>query len=728
MNQPRPIIWFRECSTISPRLIGEKGTNLGRLHRAGLPIPDGFVIPSSVLSTLLDEQTRHQIRAEFSRIERKYSPELNRVSQAIQQQIQRLHITDEIAHTIAEAHNTFPEGSFFAVRSSRTISALPSIHATYLNIYGDANLFEAIKKVWASLFSTQILEYAFEHLLDPTELTQAVVIQKMVDARVSGLVYSKNPENNNKRNIVIDAIWGLGEYLDGHPEFADRYEVEKNTWELINQSRHAQLTQLTKKNGRTEEVNVPDSRKFTEKLSPPEMKKLGELTVKTQQLLFFPQQIEWALENDRFLILQTNVLQEHVPLATDIQTKQLSTMRPLLYGTTVHPGLVSGQVRLCKDDKDYGLLKNGEVLVTNALLPHAIPNGVKLSGIISDTPVQPRDAHILGAVCIGNTRIATQTLRTGQWVTLYGQQSVIYDGKLITKEALHNKKVDYTTRTKLYLSIDTPHVFTSTIAKGIDGIGILRAEKFLKNSGAHPKSLSPTQHEHLMSREFYHEIQVICDTVHPKPVWYRFSDLTTHELLQLEHAKEYEVAEENPLLGYHGTLRHLTDLTTLQFEITMIKNLREAGYQNLHLVLPFVRSLEEFVLMKSHLEKQGLRQSQQLQLFIMVETPATALEIESYFAHGLQGAIIGAKRLQTLFLGLDQELMETSSIVHDIVQPLKKIVTNMQEKAEKYGKELIYYSDRLDRNLLDFLIGLHIHGVCVDIKQLPFVKKALSYT
>lgn len=726
MDHLPTIITFSDCSHHTPQVVGEKGVDLGQLENVQLPIPPGFVIPSHILSSLLTQDLQAEIESVFKRIEGKHPETLKFASETIQRLIERIEIPEEVAREIATAYHALGKDAFVAVRSSKSSSRLPTIHDTFLNIQGDANVIETIKKCWAKLYQPKVLLSVFENLISPTQISQAVVIQRMTQSKTAGVAYSKNPDNNNKRTVIIDAVWGLGEYLMDHLIQADRYEVEKDTWEVVTQNRHAQDKEFVRKMANTEETKVPENRKFAPKLSNDEIRKLAQLAVKVQQFLFFPQRIEWSLEGDQFFILQTEQLVEQITDTDHGLITQVGTMRPILYGSSVQQGLISGKARICLSDQEYLKLEPGEILVTKKLGMLNLEKVRKVAGIVADEAIFPRDVHSLGIPCIGNTHFGTHVLQTGQQITIYGQQGAVYDGALEYSTNITEKQTEKSFHTEVYLSTGEPDAINQVERKDIAGVGLLRTEYLFAELGLHPKYAIRNRKEHQLIQHLHEGIKKVCKAVHPKPVLYRCLDMTSTDLHKLEGGKEYEPAENNPMIGYRGGLRYLTDLSSFDLELTAIKELKREGFDNLHIMFPFVRSLEEFILLKSHLEKHGLKQSHHFQLWMMIDTPAVALTLDQFFSHGLDGVTIGSKDLHMLLLGQDPQVATAFSSSYENSAVFKQVLKQILDSAQKFDKKVIFCEQSLNQDLIEFLVQNHIHGISVNAKQVPFVRKMLK--
>jgi len=728
MNAVASIIWFADAVHFSPEIIGEKGVDFGRLHSLKLPIPDGFIIPSSIFQKLLTPDHIHKIELDLQTIQIDQPETLVRASEKIKNQIMRLEIPQALAIDISNAYHKIGEHEFVALRSSKTNGQLPSQHATWLNVHGDANVIDSVRKIWASMFEPKMLLHISQHLTPLKHISQAIVVQRMTQSRVSGVAYSKNPETNNKRSVVIDAIWGLGEYLLDYMIQADRYEVEKNTWNVIQQGKHPQQYELVRKEGMTEEFEIPESRKFAAKLREKELKEIAELAVKAQQLLFFPQRLEWAYEGDTLYILQTQQLTETFSqqVMANANDERLGHLAPLLYGSSVQEGLISGRVRVCRTEKDFQELKPGEILVTAKLPSLHLHLFRSAAGIICDTPLFPRDVFSLGIPCVANTHFGTSALKTGQFVTVYGQQGTVYEGSLDYAEPKNSQASKPLHFTKVLVSTGEPEAAKHISTLDVDGIGLLRAEFMFASLGIHPKKLIKEHKEDILIQTLVSGIRKLCDSVKQKPVYYRFIDFTSQEFLQLEGGKEYEKPEENPILGYRGGLRYMSNISSFDIELSAIAQLKEEGYDNLHIMIPFLRSVDELVLLKKHLAQYDLIQSKKLELWMMVDVPAVALGIDRFLEQGVDGVAIGAKDLISLFTGIvpsDNTAFTTSYFDQPAVQQLMQHIV---KTCQNFSRPVIFCEHQLNQKMIEFLLSIHVDGISVNRKQVQYVKALIE--
>ncbi len=719
MNTVPHIVWFKESSSYSSSVVGDKGVDLGKLYTAGLPIPNGFIISTQTFKKIFTLEVQKQVQHAFSQISLGQPETIKQASRRIQNIISRAYIDHDVTVILHEAYQQLGNNAFVAVRSSQTIRQLPVHHATYLNIQGDANVIEAIRRTWASIFDANLLLWLYQHKVSPTDIDTAIVVQKMVQSQKAGVLFTNNPHNHNKRTVVIEAVWGLGEYYYQHQQHADWYEIEKQTWEVLGQRHRTQPIELVRKLGTTKMYPTPASRKHATKLTPEELTALAKLGVKTHQFLFFPQTIEWAIEDGQIFILQSQQLTEQV----EQESTRLSQLKPILYGTGAIEGLVSGKVQVCTKPNDFQALHPQSIAVVPSLRVKA-PQLKHVAAIIVDDGVYPRDIDYFGIPVIANTKCATSLLRNGQVVTAYGQQGIVYEGGLQASTSLPTKQ-KVTQQMQVYVSTGEPDKAEQLATHAVGGVGLLRAEFMVANIGIHPKFLLKKDKHELFKHYLYEGIKKVCRAFGNRPVIYRFLDFTTHDFRDLHSSEDYEPIELNPLLGYRGAYRQLSDPKVWELELEVVQRLRKE-FDNLHLMFPFVRSVEEFVLLKQYLKKFKLLDIPSLQHWLMIDTPSIAYNLDAFASRGVHGFAIGARDLRILMTGADITLSSEFETMYQHDPAYMQTLRHIIQTGKKHNIPVMFCEHTIDQQILELLLDEGIDRISVNANQLEFVQRKLA--
>lgn len=294
------LVWFNQVHEDNPALLGEKGIKLGELTSLDLPVPKGFIIASDAYIYFLKKnKLKEKIKNSLKTCNFNNPEELKETSLTIQNLITFSPVPKNLGFKITKAYERLGgvfKNTFVSVRSKIT---------TFLNIKGEANLVEAVRNCWASFFNPKAILEQEKRQLDHFKTDSSVVVQKMIQAEVSGIIYTQDPINRSKTNLLVEAIFGLGELAVEGKVKPDRYLVDKNSLEIVKKELNKQEIQLKRVQNSNQEINVSLSEQTKQKISDTKIIELVKLGKKIHQHYFFPQEIEWAMEKNKIYILQT---------------------------------------------------------------------------------------------------------------------------------------------------------------------------------------------------------------------------------------------------------------------------------------------------------------------------------------------------------------------------------------------------------------------------------------
>ncbi len=701
MNQ-KFVLWFNEVNKEDVALVGGKGANLGEMIQSGIPIPNGFIITAKAYYKFIEEnKLKDRIREKLENLDVENPVKLHAASLAVKNLILRGRVNEDLAELIIDYYKKLPLatskknktifGKFVsklknndflvAVRSSATAEDLPDAsfagqQATLLNIKGEAALIDAVRECWASLFEERAIYYRVQKHFDHFKIGIAVPVQKMVQSDKSGIMFTIDPINNNKKLIVIDAIFGLGELIVQGAVTPDHYEVEKSSLKLVRKHISLQDKKMIKAHVENKIVRLEKRDGAKQKLTDREIKILAELGRRVERHYYFPQDLEWAIEGPDIYIVQSrpittiNTVQNKLN-EEEVDEKLLHKMIVVLKGNSASPGIAYGPCKILKSPKEIEKVQRGDVLVATMTNPDYVPAMKKAVAIITDKGGRTSHAAIvsreLGIPCIVGTERATTVLKNGLVVTVDGKNGIVYRGALEKGNEYHpnlysgngpifiaggSKK----TATKVYVNLAEPELAADMAKKNVDGVGLLRAEFIMAQIGIHPRRML----EQGMRRQFVNmlseNVLKFCQAFSPRPVIYRATDFKTNEYRNLRGGKAYEPQEENPLIGFRGCYRYIKDEKVFEMEIDAIKQVREKhGYKNLHMMIPFVRTVSELQEVKKILVANGLSRAGSFNLYLMVEVPSNVILIDDYIDCGIDGVSIGSNDLTMLILGIDRD-------------------------------------------------------------------------
>jgi len=699
------ILWFKEIKFEDVNLVGGKGANLGEMYNLGISVPNGFVVPVSVYFQFIKE---NNLRPKISNILKTTNvdepDQLLSASKEIKSLIKKSQINPQTAIKIMKAYKKLSEFGGLkdvpvAVRTSATAedtadASFAGQGDTFLNVVGETNVLNRVRDCWASLFTPRSLFYQVKKHYDNFKIGVAVPVQKLVQSEISGIMFTVNPVTNEKDQIIVETIWGLGEYIVQGIVSPDQYIINKKDWSIISENHVEQKTQLLRSEHETKEIAVSKSKQNKIKINKDFAIKIAKIGQKLQNHYGKPQDIEFAIDKKgKLFIVQTR------PITTVISNQKILdnqavniTQKPDLVGEQACPGTASGTVIIINSPKEINRVKKGQILVTSMTTPDFVPAMKLVNGIITDKGGQTSHAAIvsreLGVPCVVGTKIATKILKEGDIVTLNGTTGQIWKGNLIDKNAPIIKKQPSTakTATKIYVNLGEPDLAETISKRNVDGIGLLRAEFMLANIGVHPKRIIAEGKEKEYINKLAKEILKFCKSFNPRPVIYRATDFKTNEYRSLKWGKLYEPEEPNPLMGFRGAARYISSPDVFYMELEAIKQVREKyGYKNLWLMIPFVRTPHELSEVKKIVTSAGLLRSPSFKFLMMAEIPSNVILLDKFIDVGIDGISIGSNDLTMLTLGLDRDNSEVAKSFNEmdpaVLWSLKRLVT----KAKKRG-------------------------------------------
>ena len=718
------ILWFKEIHKTDISEVGGKGANLGEMYNLGIPVPNGFVVTSSAYQHFVKKnELNSQIKKILSTYDIDRPDQLQQASIKIKRLVKKAPIPEEIALDIIKAYHRLSghgglKSASVAVRSSATAEDLPDAsfagqQETFLNVTGDSNVVQRTRSCWASLFTPRAIFYREKKGFDHFQISVAVPIQKMVRSNTSGVLFTINPVNNDKKEIVIEAVWGLGEYIVQGTVTPDQYLVDKETWKIKAIKVSPQTKELIYGRHETHSQKVPASRQRRQKIDEKTIIKLAKIGQKLHSHYQKPQDAEWAIEKNNLYLVQTRPITTVATTRQTISTQnKIQNQTILLTGDAASPGVGSGPVRLVKSPKQLHSVKKGEILVTDMTTPDFVPIMKIVSAIITNKGGQTSHAAIvsreLSIPCIVGTKTATRSLKNGQEITVNGSSGEIFAGLLdqsIPPKKIFKSKKKLKTATKLYVNLGEPDLARDMAKRDVDGVGLLRAEFMIANIGTHPKKMINDGKSKEFTNQLASNIKKFCSAFHPRPVIYRTTDFKTNEYRHLSGGKLYEPEESNPMLGYRGAVRYLNDESVFSLELEAIKKVRNSfGFKNLWIMIPFIHTPQELLQVKKVLASHNLPRSPSFKLFMMVEIPSNVILIDEFIKVGIDGISIGSNDLTMLTLGIDRDNSEVAPYFDElnpaVIWSLKRAITHARKagiKSSICGQAPSNYPDLVEK-------------------------------
>jgi pyruvate, water dikinase len=672
--------------------VGGKGANLGEMLSADIPVPDGFVVTAKAYFDFLDTTSlRQKILTELSGLDTEDSAALSRASKNIKTAILAAKLPDDLAKEVEKAYVKLSgqHDDFVAVRSSATAEDLPEAsfagqQETYLNVKGAKEVIKSVQKCWASLFEARAIFYRTENGFDHLKVGIAVPVQLMVQSDISGIMFTVNPLTNNLREVSVEAAYGLGQPIVSGEVTPDQFIVNKETGRIKSKHISKQTWQLTKA-GKTP---ISKAHQKKQKMNDKHVEKLAELGIKIEDHYGCPQDIEWAMEDGKLLIVQsrpvTTLVKKEETERTVIDSDKAS--KYILEGLAASPGVASGPVKIIKKASEISKVKEGDILVAVMTNPDFVPAMKRAAAILTDEGGRTSHAAIvsreLGIPAVVGSQSATKMLKTGEVVTVDGSTGRVYSKDVTATEEIEDDGIDYDslkTATKIYMNLAEPELADEMRAKNVDGVGLLRAEFMIAQIGKHPRRFIQEKKQKEFVEQLAEGIAKFVIAFDPRPVVYRFTDFRSNEYANLVGGKEFETEEPNPMIGYRGVGRYIEDSEVFELELEAIKKVRnKMGYKNLWVMYPFVRTVDQLKEVKSITAAAGLRRSASFKVWMMVEIPANVILLDDFIDIGIDGVSVGTNDLTMLTLGVDRDNEKVADTYCEmnpaVLQSLEKIV------------------------------------------------------
>ncbi|MGH7552054.1 MAG: phosphoenolpyruvate synthase [Longimicrobiales bacterium] len=669
--------WFEELSRQDIPLVGGKAANLGEMTRAGLPVPPGFGITVEAYRRVVGASALAQeLGGRLAALDATDPESLRRTAEGLQRKVRDTVIPDDIARPILDAYAELSQKAGkdavrVAVRSSATAEdtaqfSFAGMFESELNTSGDEELLRAVRACWASLFGERLLSYRQQRQV-MGEVLVGVAVQVMVDSEKSGVLFTVDPATGDRDRLVIEGAWGLGEVVVSGQVTPDRYIVDKKSLQIVAKeaAKKEFMLDVDPTTGRTRRVELSGERAAALVLTDDEVRALAEFGRKAETHYGTPQDMEWAIADGRVYLVQTRPV---TTLADEKPTAEEGGDRVLVRGLGASPGIASGRVRIITAPEQGAKLAADEILVTRFTSPDWVPIMRRAAAVVTDTGGMTSHAAIvsreLGIPCIVGTRNATQELKDGTEVTVNARAGVVLLGKsevgpaptathAIAGPAAAAPPV---TATRLYVNLGEPARAKEVAALAVDGVGLLRAEFMILDAldNTHPRRLLAEGRGDEFVDRMVDRLRTFGAAFHPRPVIYRAMDFRSNEFRGLAGGEEFEPQEANPMIGYRGCYRYVREPDLFALEMRALRKAREE-FDNLQLMIPFVRTASEFRSCKRLIDESGVQADLRMELWVMAEVPSVVYWLPEYVRLGATGVSIGSNDLTQLVLGVDRD-------------------------------------------------------------------------
>jgi len=720
------VLWLDEIGADDLEKVGGKGASLGELTGAGLPVPPGFVVTAGTYRSFIEEAGIDEELFAAVDVDVDDSAALANAADRAQELILETPFPDELREEIVESYREVGNGeAFVAVRSSATAEDLPDAsfagqQETFLNVTED-ELLKRVRECWASLFTQRAIYYRQEQGFDHSVVNIAVVVQQMVDAEKSGVMFTSHPSTGDP-TMIIEAAWGLGEAVVSGAVSPDNYIIDRSDRSMdVTVAEKKVMHEKDEETGQTVEREVPEDKRTARVLDADEIDELMDLGERVEDHYGEPQDVEWAIVDGDVYMLQSRPITTIDEGDTDAATTDVDVSKGvtdgsgsvqaaeagdtdvgdtsgsgdvLVDGLGSSPGTVSGPARIVTKLDDLAKVGEGDVIVTEMTMPDMVPAMKRASGIITDEGGMTSHAAIvsreLGVPAIVGTTNATTTLEDGQVVTLDGDKGAVLEGSTVepdeetepVEEVRPQSPVKPMTATEVKVNVSIPEAAERAAATGADGVGLLRTEHMILSLNQTPEKFIAENGTDAYITELVDGIRGVADEFYPRPVRVRTLDAPTDEFRQLEGGDD-EPEEHNPMLGYRGIRRSLDRTDVFAHELEAFCRLYEMGYDNVEIMFPLVNDAEDVYRAKACMKEAGI-DPEKRRWGAMIETPAAALSVEEMAEAGIDFASFGTNDLTQYTLAVDRNNENVADRFDELHPAVLRLIGNVIETCREH--------------------------------------------
>ena len=759
------VLWFDEIGIEDVPAVGGKSASLGEMtQRTGVPVPYGFATTAKAFF--------HYIK--HNQIEKKMPEILDEIKdandtktlQSVGARLRKMVASadmpadlekDIITAYVALAKKVGEKAPFVAVRSSATAEDLPDAsfagqQETYLNVHTSKEVVEKVKECFASLFTDRAIFYRIQKGFDHMSIALSAAIQLMAYSESSGVIFTLDVSNGDKSVVLIEAGYGLGEFIVQGTITPDEYLIRKSDLAIVKKSVPKKAVQLVRiASGGTEKREVPANLQDKQVLTDGQIVELAKYAVAIEQHYKKPMDIEWALDGrtDKLVILQARpetvwATKKEAPKAEE-KVATTTERKVLVQGLPASPGMAAGKVHVIPTVDRINEFKQGEILVTEMTAPDWVPAMRKSAAIVTNSGGMTCHAAIvsreLGIPCIVGTvsrgKPATETIPDGIMVTVDAKLGVVYEGVLeeATKKeapaAVAVAESYIVTGTKVYVNLAEPEIADKVAALPADGIGLLRQEfVWTSEIGEHPLYLIESGHPEKVVNSLAEAFRKLCAAFNPRPVVMRFSDFKSSEYRDLKGGDKYEPVEPSALMGWRGASRYYDPkyIEAFRLEVKAVKKVREEyGLKNLHVMVPFCRRVEEMEKIDKIFEEEGLVRGPDFKVWLMAEIPSNCILADKFNKY-VDGYSIGSNDLTMTVLGCDRDNETVAHLFDERDLAVKRSIRLLIKLAHRDGKtvSICGQAPSVYQDFTEFLVKSGIDSISVSPDVVVSTRKLVA--
>ncbi|GAC1459650.1 MAG: phosphoenolpyruvate synthase [Chamaesiphon sp.] len=777
--------WLDDIQSADRPWVGDKAFHLSQLLQQGYPVVPGFVVPSQLAHEFLgllgeSEPLLADLPHSSLHLDVDNPRQLQQVAQRLRNCVMSAKLPASWLSMLDSAIH-LEEAPALILRPSLAIPwkskyRISELWETHIACVSQQSLEISLKRVWANLFRARSLFYYQRVGIELEEIKLAVLVQPLSNAIASGTLYASDTDN-----WEIHATWGLANALYKGEVIPDSYQCSRHSGAVLSRKMGAKT--------RAYRLSVPAALDEScleayllddeeQKEYALEEKYIEELIELAQQLRSTQREafaLEWMLsvetatsspqlqiaqvEADSLLMshgsyplrrakfmpyITSNTLEKQLPFnkteglrptSLEKDVGEMTVDQILVRGIPAASGRAIAPTQVLNDSIQHlDAVIPGSILVVHAVQPAWIPLLKQASGVVTELGGMTCHAAIiareLGIPAVVGAAGATQLIQTGDFVLLDGERGEVHRVTSHRFREVSPIATDSPSLIATGLMVNLSQVSSIDRIAGmpVDGIGLLRSELMLMEvlENQHPSSWLQQGRQAELMQILTTKIAIFAAAFAPRPLFYRSLDLRSHEFGSLTASSDLE-SEANPMLGVRGTFSYLVDPTLFDLELAALAQVCER-YSNVNLILPFVRTVEEFIFCRRHVEQAGLLQHPSFQLWIMAEVPSVLFLISDYVNAGVQGISIGTNDLTQLILGIDRDLEHLGTSLDARHPAISRAIAQIIKLAKDSGIPCCICGQApvLYPELVDRLVGWGITSISVEPNAIEQTYSAIA--
>jgi len=718
------IIHISDFSDYPIKEIGEYSLYLKSQQDNKIPLPPTYVIPTqTLLNIAFHNHLKETLVALRVRINGEDKNILNRASKKIKKLIVSQKIPEKISQKLFTFYHEDTKNAFLKLIPSYASLDREVSHKIHENIKGEANFIDSILQIWAEQITPNAVQ-------KKEIMPAAIIIQTQAAAVSAGRAYTFNPNTNERTSILIKSVWGNYQ-LGQNPAV---FEVDQRSWDIINKKKGVQSFYFARQIDQLKEKKLNKTKQNQYSLTDAEVIRLAKIIQRIKRSELNHLAVDWQKVGDQIQILQIKPYQLVPKVKKTIKLPQaIKKELPVIsMGTPVISGLIEGKVKIINKAIDVKSFESGGIAVLSNLSSKHLPLLNKAAAIICENTI----TNTLVFKALKAKKITTIVKASFAKKRLANDMRIhvdAYSGKisllLYPKEKKKEKRKR--TLTKVYLEHNLINDLTADL-KYADGFGLIKVEGLFFETGYHPLHLIRNHKEKNLEKKLSSKLLEISRVMDkPAALIYRSFNANSNDLLKLKHSETFEQKEFNPFLGHKGALKTIHNFEIFDFELEILAEVNKKANNKIDLMVPFVRSPAELVLIQNHLQKFNNNYQTNIKLWLEINTPENIFNIDDYLRQNIVGVLINLKNLHPLIYAADPNQTDITRLYPLNPKLIKQVIKTVVESKAKLAinnkqiKKILLQLGEPNKELIKYATKHKLDGITTNSQLLELMKQSI---